>query len=188
MKTLKSGVRVLGIAESFVQGANKSVLAGVVMRRDMVIDGTAFGFSTIGGTDATDAVLNIFASLQRKDINYIMLSGCVISWFNIIDPERVCSEINVPVIGVTYEDSGGLADDIMHHFPGDEERLSAYKKLGIRERVILKTGYDVYLRSWGVDNTEACFVCDSFTKEGRIPEPLRVAGIVARAAMRSMVH
>ena len=187
MKTLKSGVRVLGIAESFVRGASKSVMAGVVMRRDLVIDGASFGFSTIGGTDATDAVMSIIGSLQRKDINYIMLSGCVISWFNIIDPERICSEINVPVIGVTYEASEGLADDIGHHFPGDEERLSAYEKLGTRERFILKTGYDIYLRSWGIDSKEASYLCDSFTKEGRIPEPLRVAGIIARAAMRSVV-
>lgn len=188
MKTLKSGVRVLGIAESFVRGAKKSVLGGIVMRRDLVIDGTAFGFSTVGGMDATDGVMDIVNSLQRRDINYIMLSGCVISWFNIIDPEKLYSETGIPVIGVTYEDSEGLSDDIIHHFPGDNGRLAAYKKLGTRKKHILKTGYDLYLRSWGIDYNSASAVCDSFTKDGRIPEPLRVAGIVARAAMRSNVQ
>jgi len=188
MKTLKSGIRVLGIAESFVQGARKSVLAGVVMRRDLVIDGAAFGFSTIGGMDATEGMIDIYHLLQRKDINYIMISGCVISWFNIADPGRLYSETGIPVIGVTYEDSEGLADDIRHHFPGDEKRLAAYEKLGTRKLHLLKTGYDLYLRSWGVDFKTASAVCDSFTKEGRIPEPVRVAGIVARAAMRSTVQ
>jgi endonuclease V-like protein UPF0215 family len=158
------------------------------MRRDLVIDGAAFGFSRIGGMDATDAVTDIVSSLQRKDINYIMLSGCVISWFNIIDPDRLYSETEVPVIGVTYEDSEGLADDIRHHFPGDCGRLAAYEKLGTRDKHILKTGYDIYLRSWGIDYNNASAICDSFTKDGRIPEPLRVAGIIARAAMRSMVQ
>ena len=64
MKTLKSGVRVLGIAESFVQGAKKSVLAGVVMRRDLIIDGAAFGYSTIGGMDATGTILEILNSFH----------------------------------------------------------------------------------------------------------------------------
>ncbi|MBN1431954.1 MAG: DUF99 family protein [Methanomicrobiaceae archaeon] len=188
MKTLKSGVRVLGIAESFVQGAKNSVLAGVVMRRDLIIDGAAFGYSTIGGMDATGAVLDIVNYLERQDINFIMLSGCVISWFNIIDPGKLYNETDIPVIVVTYEDSEGLADDICHHFPNDDERLAAYEILGTRSRYFLKTGYDVYLRSWGMDMDDAFNVCNIFTKSGRIPEPLKTARILARAAMRSFVQ
>lgn len=158
------------------------------MRRDLIIDGAAFGFSTVGGRDATAAIFNIVNSLDRRDINFIMLSGCVISWFNIIDPGELYTKTGIPVIGVTYEDSEGLADDIKYHFPGDEERLAAYERLGRRDRFFLKTGYDVYLRSWGIDNNDAYTVCDSFTKEGRVPEPLRVAGIVAKGSMKSLVQ
>ena len=53
---------------------------------------------------------------------------------------------------------------------------------------MLKTGYEIYIRSWGIDFDTAGAVCSSFTKEGRIPEPLRVAGIVARALMKSQVQ
>lgn len=185
MMTLKSGVRVLGISESFVRGATKSVLAGIVMRRDLVTDGVAFGFATVGGTDATEAVLDLFSSLKRRDINFIMLSGCVISWFNIIDPGRINEESGIPVIGVSYEDSDGLSGDIVHHFPGDRERIAAYENLGKRSRYSLNTGYDLFIRSWGLNGEDAFLVCDRFTKNGRIPEPLKNARLVARAAMRS---
>ena len=38
----KKGLRGLAIAESFRQNSTKSVLAGVVMRRDFIIDGKAW--------------------------------------------------------------------------------------------------------------------------------------------------
>jgi len=39
----KKGLRGLAIAESFAQNSEKSILAGIVMRRDFVIDGFVFG-------------------------------------------------------------------------------------------------------------------------------------------------
>ncbi|MEM2955934.1 MAG: DUF99 family protein, partial [Nitrososphaerales archaeon] len=82
----KKGVRALGIAESFRKSQNKrSVLAGVVMRSDLIIDGFIFGSAEIGGDDATDEIVGMFQRLNRNDINVIMLGGSVISMYNIID-------------------------------------------------------------------------------------------------------
>ena len=49
----KKGLRALGIAESF-SGRGHSILAGIVMRKDLKIDGFAFSRVTMGGMDATD--------------------------------------------------------------------------------------------------------------------------------------
>ncbi|MBC7109878.1 MAG: DUF99 family protein, partial [Archaeoglobi archaeon] len=64
----KKGIRALGIAESFRKGYPLSVLAGVVMRADWKIDGFACSLATVGGMDATEAVLKIFRDLSRRDI------------------------------------------------------------------------------------------------------------------------
>jgi len=54
----KKGFRTLGVSESFVKGVSeKSILAGVVMRADMMIDGFTFSRATVGGLDATDKIL-----------------------------------------------------------------------------------------------------------------------------------
>jgi endonuclease V-like protein UPF0215 family len=119
----KKGLRALGIAESY-SGRQYSTLSGIVMRKDLKIDGFAFARATVGGMDATDAVRMIVQKLARKDINVIMLSGCVISWFNVMDPGAICDETKIPVICVTYEGSEGLESDIATHFPGDDVRLS----------------------------------------------------------------
>ncbi|MGD8299295.1 MAG: DUF99 family protein, partial [Nitrosopumilaceae archaeon] len=49
----KKGLRGLAIAESFNQNSKKSILSGLIMRRDFVIDGFVFGTATLDGDDAT---------------------------------------------------------------------------------------------------------------------------------------
>jgi endonuclease V-like protein UPF0215 family len=185
MNFAKPGIRVLGIAESY-SGRESSLIAGCVMRKDLRIDGFGFAPVTVGGTDATEAVISLFMELEREDINLIMLSGCVISWFNVIDIERVAAVTETPVICVTYEDSDGLEGDIAYHFPGDAGRLRAYQKLGERERVILPTGYEAFVRYTGISGREAHRICRDMTKDGRVPEPLRVSRLLARSLMHNM--
>jgi hypothetical protein len=177
----KKGIRALGIAESYT-GRQYSTLSGIVMRKDLIIDGSAFTCVTVGGLDATDAILAIVRALNRRDVNVILLSGCVISWFNVIDPEAIVCTSGIPVICVTYEDSTGLEEDIRRHFPTDSVRLNAYRKLGQRSAVILPDGQTMYIRSWGITFPDAARICIDFTHDGKIPEPLRVARLCARAA------
>jgi endonuclease V-like protein UPF0215 family len=179
----KKGLRALGIAESFA-GRTHSTLAGVVMRKDLRIDGFVFGTVEVGGMDATDTILQMVEALHRSDINVIMLSGCVIAWFNIIDPLAVFNKTGIPVIGITYEASEGLLSDILFHFPSDTIRLAAYENLGERTQVHLHTGQTIFIRSWGISQSDALRLCDDFTLEGKIPEPLRVARICARSFLQ----
>jgi endonuclease V-like protein UPF0215 family len=182
MHIAKKGLRVLGIAESF-SSDNRSILAGVVMRKDLRIDGFSFETTTIGGMDATDSVVSLYRNFNRQDINVVMISGCVISWFNIIDPLRVLEETGRPTIIVTYEDSEGIAEDIMHYFPHDEVRLTRYRALGTRIPYSLPTGHTIYLRPYRMSEEDAGALCSAFTYDGKIPEPLRVARLCARAIM-----
>lgn len=181
MHVHKKGLRALGIAESFAD-RDTSTLAGVVMRKDLQIDGVALACITVGGMDATDGILRIVEKLDRKDVNVLLVSGGVIAWYNIIDPERIRSSTGLPIVMVTYEESEGLEEDILHHFPGDENRLRAYHRLGTRFPFTLFNGYTIFLRTWGLHDTTAMTLCDAFTKDGKVPEPLRVARLIARSA------
>jgi hypothetical protein len=84
------------------------------------------------------------------------------------------------VICVTYEESDGLLADLQHHFPGDEERIRAYLRLGERVPVDLGGNRTIYLRAAGIGQVDAARFCRDFTLEGKIPEPLRVARLCAR--------
>ncbi|HDI31810.1 MAG TPA: DUF99 family protein [Thermofilum sp.] len=181
----KKGFRVLGIAESFRRRFKWSVLFGVVMRRDLVIDGSSCALISVGGLDATEGVLTIYKKLNRSDVNALLLNGCVISWFNIIDLERIFEETNVPVICVTYEESEGLEEFIRRYFPEDYEvRISMYRKLGPREKMYLRrTGKTLYVRYVGADRDSVEELLKVFTLSGAVPEPLRIANLMARAVL-----
>ena len=65
MHIAKKGLRILGIAESFSSGKN-SILAGVVMRKDLRIDGFSFTTTTVGGMDATDSVIDSLPEFYER--------------------------------------------------------------------------------------------------------------------------
>lgn len=186
----KRGIRALGIAECFVKGRSRySILAGVVMRSDGVIDGCAMSRITVGGLDATEGILQIYRSLRRSDINILMVSGCIIAWYNVIDLQRLYEELRIPIISVTYEESEfeNFEDLFRKYFPQDwEKRVEIYRRNGERVPVVLKTGHKVFVRFLGIDKWECIQILNKFTKAGAVPEPLRVARLIARAAARDL--
>ena len=177
----KKGIRVLGIAESFKKTGKKSTLAGIVMRRDLVIDGMVFGSATVEGDDATDSIISIHKSLARDDVSCIILDGLVISMYNIIDGSHVAAKTGLPVIAITFEDSDGLEESIKRHFGDWQHKIKQYQKLGKREKVALRTGKSLFIRQWGMTQKRAVAVLNSFTLQGAVPEPIRVAKLAARA-------
>lgn len=177
----KSGLRVLGIAESFVRSRPVSTIAGVVMRADLRVDGLAYAYATVGGDDATLAILGLYRQLNRADVNALILSGAALSWFNIVDLKRVFEETEKPLICLTYEESPGLEEHIQQHFPSPDEKLRLYRSLGERQSVRLRTGYEVFVRVRGATLDEARILLNKFTRDGRVPEPVRLARLAARA-------
>ncbi|HDD42867.1 MAG TPA: DUF99 family protein [Nitrososphaeria archaeon] len=181
----KKGVRVLGVAESFRKPVGeKAVLAGVVMRGDFVVDGVVFGECLVGGLDATDGIIEMYRSLRREDVMALMLNGCIISWFNVIDLHRLHSETRLPVISVTYEPSAGIREYFIKYFPEDwEQRVEIYERNGPRVEITNKNNLKLYVRAVGIGLDEAAKLLNRFTLFGRIPEPLRVAKLIARSLL-----
>ena len=182
----KKGIRGLAIAESFSQNSKKSVLSGIVMSTDLVIDGFVFGHSTVGGDDATDAILEMYEKLDRQDISFLLISGIVISLYNIIDMKKISEKIGLPVIGVTYEESSGIEDAIKHHFPESyKSKLTEYSKLEPRKKITLHTSYNLYVRNEGCTVLETKQLLDKITLEGSIPEPLKITQLLANTLLKS---
>jgi endonuclease V-like protein UPF0215 family len=177
----KKGLRGLAIAESFREEDKISTLAGVVMRRDFIIDGFVFGHSTIEGNDATDSILQMYKKLQRDDISFLIISGLIISLYNIIDIKKLWDTLKIPIIGVTYDDSKGIEASIKYHFPDSyQSKIEEYHKLGQRTKLSLHTEHDLYVRIEGCTIEETKNLLNALTLQGSIPEPLRVAQMLAR--------
>lgn len=106
--------------------------------------------------------------------------------YNIVDIKKIWGKLKIPVIGVTYEDSNGIEAAIKYHFPDSyQSKIEEYHKLGERKKISLHTGHDLYLRIEGCTVQETKNLLDAFTLQGSVPEPLRVAQMLARTRLKS---
>lgn len=197
---MKSGVRALGIAESYrgqsaagsagtASSDPDSVLAGAVVRADRVVDGLAFEACSVGGTDATATIRSLVRSIGRADVRYVLLAGIAPAWFNIVNVRHLADVLDRPVLSVSFESSPGLETALREHFEEEAlaERLATYRAQPSRHAVTVGSDDDddrVFVRAAGCDVAEATRVVQAFTPEGGRPEPLRVARLAARAGRR----
>ncbi|QUO47780.1 MULTISPECIES: DUF99 family protein [Halorubrum] len=180
--------RTLGIAFSDARDASHA--AGVVIRADGTPDGFAFATCTVGGTDATDAVIDCWRALDREDVRHVACAGVAPAWFNLLDLDRLREALDRPVYAVSYEASPGLEPALRDAFDGDAlaDRLATYRSLP--PRVPVDAADDDapdsddprFVRAVGVDSDEAAAAIRGLTRDGeRRCEPLRIAGLAASA-------
>lgn len=178
---MKPGSRSLGIA--FCDAEERSRIAGAVVRADGILDGLAFGSCSVGGTDATQAVLDLFDRLDREDVQRIVCAGVAPAWYNIVDLGTIYAATGVPTIGVSFEESDGLEPALRKEFSGDalSTRLTTYRGLPERSRVVVDDDWEVFVRAVGLEAEMAADAVRRLTLEAGRPEPVRAARIAARA-------
>jgi hypothetical protein len=181
----KQGLRGLAIAESFKQNSTKSIFSGIVMRRDFIIDGFVFANVTLKGDDATDTILEMYDKLQRNDISYILISGLIVSMYNIINIQKLFESLKIPIIGISYNDSLGIKNSLKHHFPNTfESKINQYEKLGKREKITLNTSHDIFIRKVGCTLSDVKNLLNELTLNGSVPEPIRVSQLLAKTLLQ----
>ncbi|MFD1570040.1 DUF99 family protein [Halorubrum laminariae] len=179
--------RTLGV--SFSDGDYTSYVAGAVVRSDGTLDGLGFERCTVGGTDATAAVIDLVDALGRDDVRHVACDGIAPAWFNLLDLRRLHETLGVPVYAVSYEPSPGLEPALREAFDGNAlaSRLAAYRSFPSRTRVGTPDSdadgaMPLFVRAVGLDIDAAAAAARGLVEEGfRRPEPLRLAGIAASA-------
>jgi len=188
----KKAVRALGVAESFVLDYPRSVLCGIVYRSDGVVDGVYLDFTTVGGDDATEAIARLVRASRRLDIHVVLLDGCILSWYNIVDLARLYEEVKIPVIALAFEEiEGDVESAIRRVFSPEvaEHKIDLFKRLP--QPIRLETPYGpVYARVVGLPESPKLIrtILSRFTREGKRPEPIRIAKLVANAVLNKVVR
>jgi len=179
---VKSGVRALGVAESYRE--ERSILGGAVVKATGVVDGFAFETCSVGGLDATAAVESLYSSLDREDVRYVFVAGIAPAWFNVLDLHSIHEATDRPVLSISFEESPGLEAPLREAFDGAalDRRLERYRAQPERERITVND-QQRFVRSVGLDAPTEKVVA-AFTLAGGRPEPVRVARLAARGADR----
>jgi endonuclease V-like protein UPF0215 family len=140
---------------------------------------------TVDGLDATrTAQLLLRRSLQIP----VLLSGVSFGGFNLIDPwdvQKLCKAPVIVVVG-SRPDNRAVKRALFKHFPDWEKRWELIRSLGPLHKVrTMASEGPVYFERFGCSTGEAALILKGSAFVSRVPEPLRVASILARGLFSS---
>ncbi len=133
--------------------------------------------------DGFDATKKLLGMLQGIKAEAIILGGITFAGFNIIDPKAIFEEMGIPVIiySGTRPDNDEMLSALMKHFDDWRERFKIIEILGPVHRIEpYPEEPPIYFEVFGESPEWAEEILRESAKISRIPEPVRVAGLVAR--------
>jgi endonuclease V-like protein UPF0215 family len=183
---LKKGIKILGIACSTfdILSDKTATIFGVVFRGSELLEGVMKTTITVDGEDATEKIIEMIEKSSHKgQLKLIITRGVTIAGFNYIDMRKIFERTTLPVISVI--DRKPNMNDIkkaLENLPQSKKRSEAILNSG--PLVEVKTSQKeepVFIQSIGLENKIIANLLIKITKVGRIPEPIRVARLIATA-------
>jgi uncharacterized protein len=181
-RVIKPEIRVLGIDDGrFVPHTKGSVLVvGIVFRGGYSVEGVMSTRVAIDGLDATEKLASMInSSPHRRQLRLVMLNGITFGGFNIVDLKSLHSATRIPMIAVTNNqpDLEGIYS-ALENLPNCELRRRLVLEAGpIHE--VTNHGVKVYVELAGITLEDAKKIIALTSTRSCLPEPLRVAHIVA---------
>ncbi len=167
-------------------GRSKAPLIAVLLQGPHLLKAEV-GWITIDGLDATTKALVLLNNLHRGPCP-ILLAGATFAGFNIIDPRVLEKRFRTPTIVVvgSRPNNRGVKRALVKHFPDWRERWGIIRSLGpLRHVRTVARENPVFYESFGCSGWEARRILSEWAFVSRLPEPLRVAGFVARGLFSS---
>jgi len=185
---LKSEIRILGFDDGAFAPNSKNpvIVIGVVFRGGKFIDGALKTEVTVDGTDATEKIEKLInTSRHKQQLKVIMLDGITVGGFNVIDVKRLNEKTGIPVIVVNRKmPDMKKVKDALKKLGDFEARWKSIEDAGPIRECNIKEFKRVYYQNIGMENGTAEEVIRLSCTRGFIPEPLRVAHLIATAVVR----
>jgi endonuclease V-like protein UPF0215 family len=181
-RVIKPEIRVLGIDDGKFTPRTEGdvIVVGVVFRGGYSIDGVMHTHIAIDGLDATEKFVSMInRSPHRRQLRLLMLNGITFAGFNVVDLKRLNAETGLPVLALTREKPDLTAvHEALKNLPGNEERWRMVLDAGeIRE--ITNKDIKIYLELAGISLADAQKIIKLTSTRSSLPEPLRVAHLIA---------
>ncbi len=177
---MKKEIRIAGIDDMPFSFKDKSTgIVAAVMRGGTYLEGVLKGEVTIDGMDSTQSIIKMIGeSRHAAQLKIIMIDGTALGGFNVVDGEKIYEKLGIPVITITRNkpDMKKIEEALKKHFDDWEKRLKIMNKGEMHE---IKLGYTVYTKFFGINGREAREIIKMSTIRGAIPEPIRVAHLIA---------
>lgn len=158
-------------------------------RGDVRIVGTVFAACRLDGVligkvrrDGANAARNMVSLISEsrftEHVRLVMLQGVTLGGFNVVDVGYLHRHLGLPVLVVARSepDLDAIRTALLDHVPGGMRKWKLIEGLGRMEPV-----GSVFVQRVGLSLEEASTTLELLTRHGNIPEPLRVAHLMAGA-------
>ncbi len=142
----------------------------------------------VDGLDGTETALEILRHFRIIGKTPILLAGVTFAGFNLIDPHVLYRTFSTPILIVTGSrpHNRAVKQALVRHFNDWRLRWRIISSLGALHSVRTVPGQGpLYYESFGCQPVEARKILKSWALVSRLPEPLRVAGMIARGLFPS---
>ncbi len=186
---IKPEIRILGVDDGpfTPDHSGKVPLVGAVFRGGKWLDGVMVTSVEKDGLDATERLIDMVGSSRHLgQLRILMTDGITFAGFNVLDAKRVFRETSLPVISISRRPPD-MADikKAVKHLPEWRERWEVIKAAGKIYPVKTKIHEaPVYMQPVGMSKEDAEAVVRLSSTRSLVPEPLRVAHLIATAVVR----
>ena len=160
---------------------SKAPLVAVQLKGPHLVKARVASIS-VDGLDATNTALRMLSSLPLRD-SPILLAGATFAGFNIINPRVLQRRFRTPTIVVigSRPNNRAVKRALVRHFPDWRKRWRILSALGPLYQVrTFRNEGPIFYEAFGCEDNEARRILKEWSYVSRTPEPLRVAGLVAR--------
>lgn len=187
---MKSNVRVLGIDDApFSFDDDEVLVVGAMTRGPSYLEAVTGTHVAVDGTDATERlVAMVGGSRYRENLHAVLLDGAALGGFNVVDLRALHEATGVPVVTVTREapDLEAMRSTLQDKFDDWQDR---WELLDQAELFEVATDHEpVHVKAVGIDPDEVQALLSTFTVRGALPEPIRIAHLVAAGVATGESH
>jgi endonuclease V-like protein UPF0215 family len=184
---IKPEIRVLGVDDGTFRprDGNRVLLVGAVMRGKERLEGVLSTTVEKDGMDATERVVEMInGSRHRDQLRVVMSEGITVAGFNVLDLKEIFRRTGLPVLVVTRRRPDlKKVEKALRHLPGWRERWERMRRAG-RIYPVKVRGGRIFMQLCGMEKEDAVEVLLRTTTHGLMPEPLRVAHLIATGVSR----
>jgi uncharacterized protein len=138
------------------------------------------------GANATRRIIEMIERHQFRDhIRGVLLQGIALAGFNVVDIHGLHQALQKPVLVVTRRqaDLGGVKRALLERVRGGARKWALIERAGPMERL-----GRLYVQRAGLTRNEALGMLRVTTLHGYMPEPLRVAHLIAGGIATGVSH
>jgi len=175
-------MRIVGVDDGafrLSKRAKQRTLLVAVLFDNLALLSLRVGRIRVDGRDANAVIRSL---LERMSCDTVMLSGISFGGFNVVDIAQLSRVLRRPVIAVTGErpHNEAVRTALREHFEDWRDRWRMVRSAGRVHSITLHGESPLYFEVQGATHLFAKRAIASTAVISRLPEPIRVARILAR--------